>query len=264
MAGIVGGYFIGTLAGDRWFGWSSWSEGGRSQLPVSIMITALAGIAATYYFYSRTKNIYLETKMSEARRHASEAKLKLLETQLEPHMLFNSLANLRVLIGTDAARAQAMLDHMVAYLRATLNASRASTHALQAEFDRLRDYLELMAVRMGPRLAYQLDLPADLATHPLPTLLLQPLVENAIKHGLEPKVEGGSITVRASRDGGKIVLEVLDTGVGISDARGPVDGFGLAQVRERLGTTYDNRGTFELVAGDKVGTKVRITFPCNA
>ena len=260
-AGIVGGYFIGTLSGDWWFGWSSWSEGGRSQLPASIMVTALAGIAGTYYFYSRTKNIYLETKMSEARRHASEAKLKLLETQLEPHMLFNSLANLRVLIGTDSTRAQEMLDHMIAYLRATLSASRASTHSLQAEFDRLRDYLELMAVRMGPRLCYRLDLPDALARHAVPTLLLQPLVENAIKHGLEPKVEGGTITVRARRDGQDIVLEVQDTGVGLVQPGSGTDGFGLAQVRERLATAYDQRASVRVASDGASGTQVRIALP---
>ena len=264
MAGIVGGYLIGTLGGDWWFGWSSWDLGGRSQLPVSIMVTALAGVAGTYYFYSRSKNIYLETKMSEARRHASEAKLKLLQAQLEPHMLFNSLANLRVLISTDAERAQAMLDHMIAYLRSTLNASRASSHTLQAEFDRLRDYLELLAVRMGPRLAYQLDLPPDLSGHAVPTLLLQPLVENAIQHGLEPKVEGGNIAVRAYRDGNAIVLEVQDTGVGMSGNQAQAGGFGLAQVRERLSATYGNQGTFALVAGGGSGTKVRIAFPAEA
>jgi LytS/YehU family sensor histidine kinase len=177
-------------------------------------------------------------------------------------MLFNSLANLRVLISTDAPRAQAMLDHMIAYLRATLNASRASSHTLQSEFDRLRDYLELMAVRMGPRLAYQLELPPELAGHAVPTLLLQPVVENAIKHGLEPKVQGGDISVRARRDDRLLVLEVVDTGAGISDA-GAI-GFGLAQVRERLETAYDGRGSCELTPNGTVGTRVRIRFPYNA
>ena len=264
MVGTVSGYFIGTLAGDWWFGWSSWDVGSRAQLPVSILITVLAGLTGSYYFYSRNKNSYLETRMSEARRHATEAKLKLLETQLEPHMLFNSLANLRVLIGTDAPRAQAMLDHMIAYLRATLNASRASSHTLQAEFDRLRDYLELMAVRMGPRLTYRLELPPALAGHAVPTLLLQPLVENAIKHGLEPKVEGGGITVRASRDGARMVLDVIDTGAGISVGHDSADGFGLAQVRERLATAYNSRGTLEMTVNSAAGTQARITFPCEA
>ncbi len=264
VVGTVCGYFVGTLAGDWWFGWSSWDVGGRAQLPVSILITALAGLTGSYYFYSRTRHSYLETRMSEARRQASEAKLKLLETQLEPHMLFNSLANLRVLISTDAPRAQAMLDHMIAYLRATLSASRASSHTLQAEFGRLRDYLELMAVRMGPRLTYQLELPPELADHAVPTLLLQPLVENAIKHGLEQKVEGGSIHVLARRAAGAIVLEVQDTGVGISGNHATSDGFGLAQVRERLATAYADRGTLELLADGSAGTRVRISLPATA
>ena len=101
-------------------------------------------------------------------------------------MLFNTLANFRALIGTDPARATHMLDSLIDYLRAKLQASRATHHSLQNEFDRLGDYLALMQVRMGPRLTCALDLPAELADQLVPTLLLQPLVENAIKHGLEP------------------------------------------------------------------------------
>ena len=141
--------------------------------------------------------------MTEAGHQAAEARLRLLEAQLEPHMLFNTLANLRALIGVDPQRAQTMLDHMIAYLRATLRASRADAdrpHTLQDEFARLQDYLELMAIRMGPRLQFALELPEALATQPVPPLLLQPLVENSIQHGLEPKVEGGRITVRASQE----------------------------------------------------------------
>src|SRR6185369_5248179 len=117
-----------------------YSPNRAADLRNSILITAMAGVAGSYYFYAANKSAYLERKMTEARQHANEARLKLLETQLEPHMLFNTLANLRALIGVDPARAQGMLDHMIAYLRATLNASRAATHSLQAEFDRIRDY----------------------------------------------------------------------------------------------------------------------------
>ena len=263
-AGIIGGYFVGTLAGDWWFGWSSWSAGGRSQLPVSILVTALAGISGTYYFYTRNRHHYLETKMSEAKRHASEAKLKLLETQLEPHMLFNTLANLRVLVATDAARAQTMLDHLIAYLRATLSASRVSSHPLQLEFDRLRDYLELMAVRMGPRLSYALELPPELATLPVPTMLLQPIVENAIKHGLEPKVEGGHIQVSASGSGSQLVLEVRDTGVGMDGGPRSGDGFGLEQVRQRLAAAFDTRASLSCRQPSEPGASVTITLPLPA
>ena len=159
VGGIAAGYLLGTRLADQFcsvFGWyaSTGPVDRNAELRSSILITALAGIAGSYYFYSVNRSAYLERKMAEERKHANEARLKLLETQLEPHMLFNTLANLRALIGVDPPRAQGMLDHMIAYLRATLDASRATTHSLQAEFDRLRDYLELMAIRMGPRLQY--------------------------------------------------------------------------------------------------------------
>ncbi|HQR98273.1 MULTISPECIES: histidine kinase [unclassified Polaromonas] len=265
-ASIVLGYLLGTTIADRlcdYYGWYAPGAGHQdpTQLRNSILITALAGIAGSFYFYSISKSAYLIRKMDEARQHASEARLKLLETQLEPHMLFNTLANLRALIATDPPRAQVMLDHMIDYLRATLGASLSPTHTLQAEFDRLRDYLELMAIRMGPRLSYTLELPAELAQHPVPTLLLQPLVENSIKHGLEPKVEGGRITVRARREGAALVLEVLDTGVGLSGADKDHAGFGMAQVRERLASTYGAEIAIELVAADAGGTRASVRFP---
>ena len=263
LAGIGVGYVAGTWLADqlcKYYGWySPQATPSALELRSSILITVVAGIVITFYFYAVNQAHYLQRKMTEARQHASEARLKLLETQLEPHMLFNTLANLRVLIGTDPARAQTMLDHMIAYLRATLSGSRASAHSLQAEFDRLRDYLELMSIRMGSRLQYTLDLPESLATQPVPTLLLQPLVENSIKHGLEPKVEGGSITVSARRDAGQIVLEVTDTGVGM--AEGAPAGFGLVQVRERLATVYGLESAIDIIALHPYGTRATLRYP---
>ena len=263
LAGVVGGYLLGTLAADVWFGQSSWSGQGLQQLSSSIVITAVAGLVVTYFFYSKGKRAVLEAKIAEAKAHASESKLKLLQTQIEPHMLFNTLANLRALIPIDPTAAVQMLDRMNDYLRATLSASRATMHPLQTEFDRLRDYLELMAVRMGPRLTFTLVLPPHLAAQAVPTLLLQPLVENSIKHGLEPQVEGGSITVRASEAAGVLTLEVLDTGAGPNslciDKAG--SGFGLAQVRERLAAAYGAGATLSLAANVPRGTVVVITLP---
>jgi hypothetical protein len=263
LGGMVLGYFLGTVAADTWFGWSSWSGVGLEKLRGSIIITVLAGVAGIYFFYSRSRSAYLQARMAEARFQATDARLRLLETQLEPHMLFNTLANLRALIGSDPQRATAMLDRIIAYLRATLSASRAGTHSLGAEFERLRDYLELMVVRMGPRLRYTLDLPPELAACTVPALLLQPLVENSIQHGLEPKVDGGSITVQARRHGGLLVLDVIDTGVGLSKPA-PGGGFGLTQVRERLATAYGVRGTIALCANDTGGSKATVTLPCPA
>lgn len=261
MAGIAIGYLLGSWIADSYFGWSSWERASGGRLAVSLIVTALAGTAGTYYFYSLNKRAWLEKGMKEARGQATESRLKLLEAQLEPHLLFNTLANLRALIATDPPRAVAMLDRLNDFLRATLGASRATTHPLQAEFDRLRDYLELMAVRMGPRLRYTLDLPPDLAACPVPTLLLQPCVENAIKHGLEPKVEGGEITIAARRDGGDVVLEVTDTGIGLSTGKGGGSGFGLEQVHDRLETLYGGRGAMKLIAREQGGTRCTARFP---
>lgn len=258
---ICGGFLLGTSIADAWFGWSSWDLRTRPQLAASIIITLVAGVVSTYYFYTRSKARYYERAMSEVRRRASEARLKLLESQLEPHMMFNTLANLRVLIGTDPARAQDMLDRMIAYLRATLGASRSSVHPLQAEFDRLQDYLELMAVRMGNRLHYTLDLPAEVAQAQVPTLLLQPLVENSIKHGLEPHVAGGTIRIQARRDGDTLLLEVADTGIGFDPDQPPGNGFGIAQVRERLQAAYAQAGHFSQHRAEGGGSVTRLRLP---
>ncbi|TFZ08885.1 sensor histidine kinase [Ramlibacter humi] len=264
--GIVAGWFAGNAIGDfacRTLG--LFPPGTLPRDPVkdlrnSVLITLMAGIAGSYWFYSRFRNEYFERRAAEAQRHADEARLKLLETQLEPHMLFNTLANLRALIGVDPSRAQLMLDHMIAYLRATLSASRATTHPLQAEFDRLRDYLELMAIRMGPRLSYELQLPPELAQVPVPTLLLQPLVENAIQHGLEPQVGGGRLTICAKREDGELVLSVDDTGVGPGGTT-PGSGFGLTQVRERLATLHGAAARLQLAAAQPKGTRATIHIP---
>ncbi len=264
--GIVAGYFLGTSMADaacRNFGLYGASAAPQSavDLRTSLLITGLAGVIGTYYFYTKTKSAYLLGKMNEAQQHANNARLKLLESQLQPHMLFNTLANLRVLVATDPQAAQDMLDRLTAYLRATLAASRASTHTLQDEFDRLDDYLALMAVRMGPRLAYTLDLPPELAQHSVPPLLLQPLVENSIHHGLEPQVAGGRITVSARQQGTLLELLVQDTGQGLNHHSPAGTGFGLTQVRERLAALYGNLGAIEVIAAPAGGTRARVTFP---
>ena len=264
LTAIVTGLTLGITLGDWWFGRSTWTSSSPRSLMLSSMVSIIIGIVVTYYFYSKHKHAHLEQKVAEAKHLAAESRLKLLETQLEPHMLFNTLANLRVLITVDPQRAQDMLDRMVAYLRATLSASRASNHALSLEFDRLRDYLELMTVRMGPRLHYELDLPPDLADQSVPALLLQPLVENSIKHGLEPKVDGGTITVRARRAGNMLSLEVSDTGVGF-DAMAPLSsGFGLAQVHERLAAAYESQGRVEQASTPGQGTTTLLYLPLSA
>jgi signal transduction histidine kinase len=261
------GYFGGSLLAD-------WLTGGqRTHSPFGSNLRALSLIlmfslgftlAAVWFFYSRSRMLTLQTMTQAAERSAAELQLKLLQSQLEPHMLFNTLANLRVLIGTDPARAQAMLDRLIAFLRATLAASRSGSHALADEFERIGDYLALMAVRMGPRLAVQVNLPDGLRALPVPPLLLQPLVENCIQHALEPKVGGGRIELSAERDGDTLVLRVRDTGVGL--ANGPSSNgtrFGLRQVRQRLAALYGARASLTLqdAPGAEGGTLATVKLP---
>lgn len=266
---VVLGYFSGHLLTDLMLGTTSlqyWTQTPRMAWAM-LFVSLLAGAVITWVFVSREQLAAERQNLEVARRLASEAQLKLLEAQLEPHMLFNTLANLRVLIALDPPRAQAMLDHLIAYLRATLSASRASSgtgHTLADEFARLQDYLELMAIRMGPRLQFQLDLPEALRTHAVPPLLLQPLVENCIQHGLEPKLEGGSIRIAASQDQGVLCLDVHDTGLGTphgASASLPGHGFGLQQVRERLATAFADRAGLTLHSPPTGGTHARITLP---
>jgi hypothetical protein len=289
VACIVAGPLLGTHIGDAITGYRSaplWELGAaNSRLTV---LLALLGSAVVISVISSMERLASARAQAEAaQRLASDTQLRLLQSQLEPHMLFNTLANLRVLIGLDAARAQDMLDHLIAFLRATLQASRTGSHALSSEFERTADYLALMAVRMGPRLQVRLDLPEALRTLQVPPLLLQPLVENSIQHGLEPQLEGGRIDVTARRDGDALLLTVRDTGVGRGRAPGhaaplpqaaaaapgssalraerPAGGFGLAGTRERLQTLYGARGSLELADALDAdgGTLATLRLPLN-
>jgi hypothetical protein len=262
--GVAVGFLGGNAIGDAWthqplLDFRNFPE---HKLATTIIITVTATVCMCFFFYSLGRSKHLRGQLDMAQRNATEARLKLLETQLEPHMLFNTLANLRVLITTDPPRAVAMLDRLNNYLRMTLSGSRALAHPLSAEFERLADYLELMSVRMGGRLRYTLELPDGLRNTPVPPLLLQPLVENSIRHGLEPKVEGGEIAVRARQDAGRLVIEVSDTGVGL-DGAPPSEGsgFGLEQVRERLATVYGDQGRMSLAAEPAGGTRTTLSFP---
>ncbi|KIQ23278.1 histidine kinase [Variovorax paradoxus] len=263
--GVTVGFFVGNAIGDAFVGAPplEFRSFAARKTASTIVITLAATIGMCYFFFSLGKSRHMQSQLDVAQREATEARLKLLETQLEPHMLFNTLANLRVLITLDPPRAVAMLDRLNSYLRVTLSGSRTLAHPLSAEFDRLGDYLELMSVRMGERLRYTLDLPEDLRDIPVPPLLLQPLVENSIRHGLEPKVEGGEIAVRARRNGDRLVIEVNDTGVGL-DAALPPDGgsgFGLEQVRERLATVYGAHSEMRLAAAPAGGACAMLSFP---
>jgi signal transduction histidine kinase len=260
----VAAYFPGYLAGDILLGVQH-AQGAIFPHPraVRVILAVIVAVSAScvYFLYMRGRMATLDARAQMASRNAAENQLKLLESQLEPHMLFNTLANLRVLIGTEPAQAQAMLDHLTAFLRAMLDASRTGAHPLEAEFGRIKDYLELMQVRMGERLQSTLALPAHLAALPVPPMLLQPLVENAIKHGLEPQAENGVISIAARREGDTLVLTVRDNGAGIATHQRTGAGFGLHQVRERLAALYGSAATLELSSPAGGGAMAEVRLP---
>ena len=252
VAGSVFGFTAGNAIANLILGrnFHGYFRGDWQQMLALLLGSLVPGTVITYWFYARETIAGKEAAIQAARRQAAEHQLKLLESQLEPHMLFNTLANLRVLIGVDPKRAQAMLDQLIAFLRATLAGSRAAQHPLRAEFARLGDYLALMQIRMGDRLQTRFELPEALAEVPVPPLLLQPLVENCIKHGLEPSVSGGRIEMRAAREGDRLVLTVRDTGAGLGGGAADGTRFGLEQVRERLAALYGERASLTLRDAD--------------
>jgi hypothetical protein len=258
---LVLGFVVGVSVVDRFFGWSTWDN--ARVLKTSLAISLACTLVFCTVFYSLGKSQSLEAELEEVQRLEAQTRLKLLESQLDPHMLFNTLSNLRAMIALDPGKAQVMLDHMTDFLRASLSGSRASQHSLDQEFARLRDYLSLMQIRMGSRLQFSLELPSELRDISIPSLLLQPLVENAIKHGLEPKKAGGQLRVCAAKQNGRLQITIQDDGLGYEPTRRPDQlggGFGLQQVRERLHVAYGERASLNIEALQP-GCLVAIALP---
>jgi hypothetical protein len=264
-AGItVGGLLLGT--GRPGFHAYINDRGQRSM----ILFTLLGIGAMSLMVLSRERVERIKLERTEARvraeaveRQALQAQLRLLQAQIEPHMLFNTLANLQGLIAIDPQQASRMLDHLIQYLRATLSATRAETTTLAQEFEAAEAYLGLMAVRMGARLSYRCILPPELRGARLPAMLLQPLVENAIIHGLEPKIDGGTVTVEASVRAGLLDICVGDTGLGLSDTQAAAkgSGVGVTTTRERLRALYGARAALTLTPAQPHGVLARLTLP---
>jgi len=197
-------------------------------------------------------------KAVELQRQALDAQLRSLQAQIEPHFLFNTLANVVSLIDTAPDKARLMLERLIELLRASLAASRSERTTLGQETALIAAYLDILRIRMGERLSYSIDVPAELLNVSIPPLSLQPLVENSIKHGLEPKLEGGSVRLSARATDGALQLDVEDDGLGFSPRAG--SGVGLTNLRERMTSLYGAKA--RLVVEELArGTRVRMTIP---
>jgi len=232
----------------------------------------LAALGATYYYWSRGKLAALQRQAAldalereEAEKQVVRAQLMALQAQIEPHFLFNSLAHVDVLIARDPAGARRLLQHLIGFLRSSLSHARAEQCTLAQEFALLRAYLDIQALRFGNRLRFSLALDDAIANIVIPPMLIQPLVENAVVHGIEPAREGGEIALSArlaaGSEGERLVLEVRDTGVGFGNDGTKGSGLGLTHVRERLSRLFDGDARLTITETVPHGVTIIVELP---
>ena len=231
-----------------------------------LFLGVMFGSIITYFFSSREQIADSQAQIQEEKikrltseKKATEANLRLLQAQIEPHFLFNTLSNVLSLLDTNPKRGKSMLMDFINYLRASLSKIRQEQATLGQEMEMIEAYLRIFKVRMGDRLNYKIDLPYHLESILFPPMLIQPLVENAIKHGLEPKIEGGEILIRGIEKDGRLRLEVHDTGMGF---KGEHDsGLGLSNIRDRLSSLFGDSGRLRLEENSPHGLIATIEVP---
>ena len=269
ILGVFPGYLLAFWI-LRWRNGYEWLFAPRSIISIVALSLVLTGLLLLI-FVPRERAARAEAtiareqaRVAAAERETTTAQLKLLEAQVEPHFLYNTLANVVSLVDGEPALAKRMIERLIALLRATAAAATGSA-TLGGQVELLRAYLEILELRMGARLRWRIDLPAELAGLRVPPMLLQPIVENAIKHGLEPTVDGGALTVTVRRDDRRLLLEVADTGRGIR-ATAPRDapGLGLANLRARLAAQYGSAAHIEVSDNAPHGTRVALALPLDA
>lgn len=265
--GATLGVLVGFTISSMVFGWtlSGWMARPGVILGVAVNCFIISLIIGVIYFW-RERSLLAEMHLASERermatieREATLANLRALQAQIEPHFLFNTLANVVGLIHPQPETAKKMLEEFIAYLRASLANTRERETTLGKEFELMRHFLAILQVRMGDRLNVHIELPAELADVKLASMLLQPLVENAIKHGLEPKVDGGRIALAAHREGEHIRICVADTGLGFHGYTS--SGIGLKNVRERIDMLYDGKGSLTIEENQPTGTRVIVSIP---
>jgi signal transduction histidine kinase len=225
----------------------------------------MAAIATTVYFFVIRENEAHDTLHREQmarlglEREMTEARLQVMQAQIEPHFLFNTLANVRRLYQVDPPMGRAMLQHLSRYLGAALPQMRESRSTLGRETALTVAYLNIQKIRMGSRLAFDVDIPEALKACAVPPMMLLTLAENAIRHGLVPMPEGGSVRVRARAESGVLTLEVSDTGRGLEESSG--SGIGLANIRARLKSLYDSDARLLLANNALRGVTATLELP---
>lgn len=262
---IVTGAFVGLSYLPGFRGMQQWVLT-PTQLTSSFMISFVISLVLATVWRRRVGELAgqiaranEQERIAAAERAAMQANLRALQAQIEPHFLFNTLANVTSLIHTKPDDAKHMLEEFIAYLRASLATTRETETTLAKEFVLMESFLSILKVRMGERLQVSTTLPDALQNFSLPPMLIQPLIENAIKHGLEPKIEGGVITLTAIEHDGMVNIIVADTGLGFQDSKS--NGIGLKNVRERLDKLFNGQATLSIEDNVPCGTKITISIP---
>jgi LytS/YehU family sensor histidine kinase len=218
------------------------------------------GRALTRRVAERRRGEQEASRQTATEKELSVARLSLLHAQVEPHFLYNTLASAQYLTRSDPARADEMLGNLITYLRHSLPRTQDAPSTLGEELERARAYLDILKIRMGDRLALQIDVPEPLHALPMPTMMLQTLVENAIKHGLESKPGGGTVWILARTDDAGVAITVADDGQGFGESSSGT-GIGLRNLRERLQLAYGSAASFAIVANFPSGVAATIRLP---
>jgi signal transduction histidine kinase len=256
---------IGALAGQAAWRWQQdgavflFPHAREVVLSLALAATLLPVLVPRWLAWREHQSLARQAAAHARERVLLEARLAALQGQIEPHFLFNTLSNVLYLLRHDGALAERMLDHLLVYLRGTLTELRQLEAPLEQELTRVKAYLDIMGLRMGERLAYRIDCPEDLHAMAIPPLSLATLVENAIRHGLEPKPGRGTVTISAGRTEDGIRVAVEDDGVGFSETGG-AGGIGLKNLRERL-ALFGDRAGLTLEPGAQNGVRAVITLP---
>ncbi len=240
-----------------------------SGLKPVIFLGLIFTVCCFYYFYSHEKQIALQKEIQDAKRLQTEqekalieGQLKQLQSQIEPHFLFNTLANINALIEYDTKSAKAMLEKLTELLRGSLASHRANTVTLQSEINLVKAYLGIQKIRLGQRLEFSIEADESLLSLRIPPFLIQPLVENAIQHGIEPCADGGTITVKLALESGLIQVAVVDTGLGLSSSESTAGcGVGLDNIRVRLNKLYGDKALCSIKENPSAGVTALLVFP---
>ena len=264
MAGSWIGYSLSTwialgdlAAAREHLGHAAW--GLMIVPPLSALTTVVILSSVNHVRRQQLNAERAETARVKAEHEMTAARLQLLNAQIEPHFLYNTLAHVSALISRDPAAARAMLDGLIDYLRASSRNMAQPLVSFNDELDSVRGYLAVMQRRLGARLAQQFEIAPDLPDFRVPPASVQTLVENAIKHGIEPSTRGGTITVRARAVAGGLRIEVADTGIGLGNADAGASG-SACTARADVGATRPGPGTGTGTGLSNLGERLRLAL----